>query len=534
MRTLYARYRGRTSAVVPAVILTFFSAWVTAQSKMWMAALFDRGILEKNFPQLVYYSVLFLVFTGLYYLLEFIIKRIYLIQGREISMRLKQDLFEEMMQKRMNLYAEKGAGYFTSVLLNDTDNLYMMVSGSFAKLISSVMTVAVILFYLFRINIRLTLITIVIVPFYYLAIRALNARIEKNAFRKQEGNEKLNAHIIESHRMMEMIRANNWQKKMADEFGAASEAYRASSLGTTMAMQSMNLSYQGIIMPYISLVTLIGGYWCVRGQLLTIGELIAFTSMVYLIVMPVMSAIEAYGEISRSKSSDSRIEDFKRQTKEDQNGQETLSHIESIRFENVDFSYGKEPILQGFNLTLRTGEKCLLTGRTGSGKSTLVRLLLGFISPQKGTIYINEKPYASYALRAVRDRLAYVPQKGHLLGDDLNAHLQEQTPDGDPDLALAIGALEDEAKEWRSAKDQDIPLEKRLSGGQLQRLTLAKAFMKQADVYLFDEPTSAVDPQKEQQIFRALAENTKDKIVLMVSHNPVSEIDFDHHIHFEK
>jgi ATP-binding cassette, subfamily C, bacterial CydD len=195
-----------------------------------------------------------------------------------------------------------------------------------------------------------------------------------------------------------------------------------------------------------------------------------------------------------------------------------------LRLESVSFTYPtrQSPALEDISLEIPSGKMTALIGPSGSGKSTLASLLLRFIVPQSGQILVGEMPLEQIPPDLWREQIAWVPQNPYLFSDSLASNLRLAKPDApEADLLLACqrAGLEEFIAELPEGLDTQIGERgARLSGGQAQRLALARAFLKDAPILLLDEPTSSLDPTLESQLEAAVRELTQNRTVLVIAH----------------
>lgn len=202
---------------------------------------------------------------------------------------------------------------------------------------------------------------------------------------------------------------------------------------------------------------------------------------------------------------------------------ETLACIKSIRFENVSFAYASRQVLQNCSFTLQAGQVNALVGFSGAGKTTVVNLLLGFIRPTSGKIYINDKDICAYSLQSLRHCIALMSQNSIILERTLAENLLFHT-EGSFDEKQFAAVLEQSCVNAIIEKQQDGLTSQltangsNLSGGEMQRICFARELMKQGELQIFDEPTASLDAVSEKVIMNTIRRLAQKKIVLLITH----------------
>src|SRR5512138_506313 len=203
---------------------------------------------------------------------------------------------------------------------------------------------------------------------------------------------------------------------------------------------------------------------------------------------------------------------------------QSLGRVSSIKFENVSYTYPGEttPALENINLQIRAGQHIALVGASGAGKSTLANLLLGFMQPTSGIIAINHDPLTRISLDSLRSQIAWVPQRPYLFHDTIAANIRLSKPDATNNemIEAASAAHLHEFIESLPEKYETVIGESgaRLSGGQAQRLALARAFLKDAPILILDEPTSSLDPETESLLEESTRRLMQGRTVITIAH----------------
>ena len=210
-----------------------------------------------------------------------------------------------------------------------------------------------------------------------------------------------------------------------------------------------------------------------------------------------------------------------------------IKNINSLEMKNIRFSYKNKPyILENFNLKMEKGESCFIDGESGSGKSTLINLICGLIKPSDGTFLINDLPIERINNKSFLQKISYISQDNYLFNDTIKNNLKTYNSKiSDEDMFKACEKAAIHKFISSLPKGYETMVGERgfsLSGGQIQRIAIARAFLKNGDVMIFDEATSALDELNQELILKSIKEfSNKGKIIFFISHLPQTKIDFD-------
>lgn len=205
---------------------------------------------------------------------------------------------------------------------------------------------------------------------------------------------------------------------------------------------------------------------------------------------------------------------------------------DGIHMENVTFSYkGRNKVLDSFNMNVDDGEKVMIVGESGCGKSTILKLLLRFYGKTQGRIHIYGHEISDYSLEQLHDMITYVPQGNYLFAGTIKDNISYGNPnanDSEIEKAAELAYAKEFIDEFPDGFNTELSLGgKNLSGGQRQRIAIARAFLKSSPILLMDEPSSALDVESEKKINLALSKLMEEKIVILVTHRTSSFADFD-------
>lgn len=323
-----------------------------------------------------------------------------------------------------------------------------------------------------------------------------------------------------------VIRAFSTQKHEEERFDEANKALTRTNLFVNRAMTFM-MPLMMLVMNAISILIIWVGGHSINDGAMQVGDMMAFIQYTMQIIMSflmicMISVMLPRAAVSATRvdevlTSDTMIHDPKEPDRFDEQGNGEVS------FDHVSFRYpgAEEDVLHDITFTAKPGQTTAFIGSTGSGKSTLVNLIPRFYDVTEGKITIDGKDIREVSQHDLRDRLGYVPQKGVLFSGDIASNILYGNPDGS-EAEMEEAAQIAQAEEFISHKQKKYhsPIAQggsNVSGGQKQRLSIARAIAKHPDVYIFDDSFSALDYKTDVTLRQALKKKTKDSTVLIVA-----------------
>jgi ATP-binding cassette, subfamily B, multidrug efflux pump len=279
----------------------------------------------------------------------------------------------------------------------------------------------------------------------------------------------------------------------------------------------------------------IGSYQALSDPATRAGIIVEFVIYINMLTFPVSAIGWVASMIQRAATSQKRINEFLQTvpTIKDSSKAATGVFSGAIQFKDVNFVYPHTGIhaLNNFNLQINPGEKILIVGRTGSGKTTIAQLLLRFYDPTTGVISINDSPVKEIPLKKLREKISYVPQDVFLFSDSVTDNIEFGITGSKTltaETAASYASIDREIKDFPKAYDTMIGERGvTLSGGQKQRISIARALMKDSDIIIFDDCLSAVDAKTEHEITKNLNQYLGDKTAIIITHRIISSLHFN-------
>lgn len=433
---------------------------------------------------------------------------------------IRQDIYKKFQHLSASYYSKAKQGNLLSIMINDTAifaEAFNHAISIFREPLTAVLLIGVALYH----DWKLTLVIFIVLPFFVVIFNVTGKRIRRYISKAQADNAEMTHHGAEGLTGQKIIKSFNLQDYMVKRFNLAQENFLANKRKSNSAEEHSHPAVE-LIAAFAFGFVIIAAYFRAQDNALTVGEFISFVGALAMFMDPVRRYSKANTKLNQARGAGARIFKLLGEPEEKDTGSiELLNFAEKIEFKNVTFSYGKGDVLKDFNLTIEKGKKVGLVGLSGSGKSTLISLLLRLYDVEKGEILIDGKNIKDYTLPTLRDQMALVSQDIFLFNDTILENLQagNQYTEDQIKEALRVSYADEYIHNLPEGLDTQIgDRGLRLSGGQSQRLTIARAFLRDCPIMLFDEATSALDNESEKTVQAALDQVASHKTVIAVAH----------------
>lgn len=448
--------------------------------------------------------------------------RLYAVTGHLLTRDLRQRLFLHLQALSLRHHSRIPVGEAVHRLQADAAYLDKLLLRGVMPLAFSSVTLIVMFTILMRIDVRLALVSLAVVPFLWVWIRWSARRLRPRADRTQALESRLTARLHESFSAIRLVKTFAREPYEGNRFaGAATEAMEA-RVGLSDREAWFSLVVGNLIVVGTSLVLLVGGILVLRGTL-SVGTLLIALAYLGFVYGPLQGIATTTGTIQQALASARRVREAFSLAAEVDDGSAPSPRLQGrVEFQDVHFAYEDRPVLRGVSFTADPGELVALVGPSGSGKTTLVSLIPRLYDATAGRILVDGHDASKYRLRTLREQVAIVLQEVVVLSGSIRENLRYGRLDA-TDAEIEAAARSAHAHDFIMALPEGYDTELAeagtgLSGGEKQRLSIARAFLKNAPILVLDEPTAALDTLSEELVFRAVAELRKGRTTFVIAH----------------
>ncbi len=477
------------------------------------------GQWDKLSPILIVMVIIYIIHSICTYMQS----KLSAVLSQNIVSRMRKDLFLNIVNLPIRYLDANSHGDIMSRMTNDIENISTTVSQSMSSLFSGILTVIGTVVMMVALCPRLAALSCVTVILTIVATKLLSKAMRFFFKKRQVILGQLNGNVEEMVTGYRTVVAYNRQNAVVNDFDNVSDELTrvgiiAEILGGSMGPVMNVVNNVGFV-----IIAAFGGYFAIN-NIISIGVISAFIVYARQFGRPIDELAQIYGQIQTAVAGAERVFEVMDEPLEDKSGKRNMDDLKGIiRFKNVNFSYTKEKqVLYDFNLEVKAGQKVALVGSTGSGKTTVVNLLMRFYDVDSGEILIDDVNIKDIDCDSLRRNTAIVLQDTVLFADSIENNLRysnSSATDEQMYMAARMSNCDSMIRKMPQGYDTQLMSEgENISQGQRQLLSIARAFLAQPKILILDEATSSVDTRTEKHIQDAMVKLMKDRTSLIIAH----------------
>ena len=528
--TLKRLYQEYTKKFIKQIFIAIFFSLLVATSTSSIAWLLDPAI-EKIFIQrdqtlLMIIPILIIIAFSTKGISLYLAKVIMINVGEDIKKKLQLDMLNTLISADTQSIDEKHSGKFISNLTYDVMHITNLLSNGILNLFKDSLTLIGLLTVMFFQNWKLSLIAIILIPIASTAARSLGKRMGKVTTQAQEKSSFLTKYLVElfkNHRLTKIFQKEKYEKNRADNYLDQLKE-KNKKIGHVIVRISPVMEILTGVM--IAILIFYSGKLIAKDEI-SVNNFFSFLAAMMLAYQPVRSLSTLNVILNQGLSAASRIlsvVDTERFIKNENDAKDLSISKANIEFKDVTFSYNQSngEVLKKVNLTFEGGKMTSLVGHSGSGKSTILNLIPRFYDCSMGDIKIDNQSIYNSTIESLRKSISLVSQETTLFDDTIKNNIKYANLDATDEEVLQAAKLSycDEFINKLPDKYETLIGEDgvRLSGGEKQRISIARAMLKKSSIILLDEATSSLDSETETKIQEALKILTKNKTTVVIAH----------------
>lgn len=506
---------GLLAAVIVVVICSVYAPKLQSNAIDIIAS----GRFKELTPILITMVVVYIIHS----ICTFLQTKISAVLSQNIVKKMREDLFRHIVNLPVRYLDSNSHGDIMSRMTNDIENISTTVSQSLSSMFSGVLTIIGTVIMMTVLCPQLALLSCVTVILTVIATKFLSKAMKKFFTKRQVFLGNLNGTVEEMVTGYKSVVAYNRQENVIKDFNNVSDELTRVGIIAEILGGSMGPVMNVINNISFVIIAAFGGYFAIN-HIISIGVISAFIVYAKQFGRPIDELAQIYGQIQTAIAGAERVFAVMDEPLEDKSGDKNMDKLEGvIKFKDVNFSYTKDKqVLYDFNLEVKAGQKVALVGSTGSGKTTVVNLLMRFYDVDSGEILIDDVNIKDIDCATLRKNTAIVLQDTVLFADTIKNNLKysnEAATDEQMYAAAAMSNCDTMINKMPLKYDTELMAEgENISQGQRQLLSIARAFLAQPKILILDEATSNVDTRTEKHIQDAMLKLMENRTSLIIAH----------------
>ena len=522
--------------ILPAVVIR--EAFDLVKENIDLYRLYDgferQGLVYQVFgSSLLFFGVVVLVLSFLRGIFLFFMRQTIILTSRHIEYDLKNEIYNHYQELDFSFFRKNNTGDMMNRATEDVNQVRNYLGPAIMYAINTVVLSIMIIYAMYHVNPKLATYSLLPIPILSVLILFINNVINRRSERIQRQLSTLSSFVQETFSGIRVIKTYTRESQKMEVFKKESNLYNKVSLDL-VRVQAIFFPLIIFLIGFSTIITVYVGGIEVRNGTITAGNIAEFILYVNQLTFPAMSLAWVTSLFQRAAASQKRINEFLKTTPDIKDGEKEVSLEGNIRVENLSFTYPETGIhaIDHVSFTIRRGQTLAIIGKTGSGKSTLVNLLLRMYDADQGNIYYDGVPLQQIKTDSLRSQIGFVPQQVFLFSDTIANNIafgldtleMDKIEQAAKDAAVYTNIMNFENGFKTSIGERGLTL----SGGQKQRVAIARALVKDPQILIFDDCLSAVDTKTEEEILHNLSRIMQDKTTIFVAHRISTIKNADH------
>ena len=481
------------------------------------------------------WKLLAIILTGLF--ISYIARNSLFYSSRMLSLKMSEDicfslrrrLFDHLQQLSLRFYRSNQPGRVSARVMDDTYKIQTFIQEKLPLLMLHLLKFQILIVVICLMNIRLALASIIILPLQFVTYRFFRSPIKVSHSEAQENLSLAYGSVVEKFLGIEVVKGFNAEARESETFNEAIDKSRKSQIKSQRYHFAQKVTADLLVGLGTILLLAYGAFEVIKGRMKG-GEFMMFFGYVMMLYPSVLEIISGVGHSSKATASVSRVFDMLDEPIQDagvMGSKGSTQQVEALRgeivFDDVHFAYDDTTeVLRDISFTIKPGERVAITGPSGSGKSTTINLLPRFLAPSKGTVQIGGFDTSKMPISTLRSGIGIAFQEVFLFNATIDENLRYARPDAtraEVERACTItGAHEiiERLPKGFQTRLSDYGVE--LSRGEKQRITLARALLKNSPILILDEATASIDRESSRQIMETIFEEIQNRTIIVVTH----------------